>query len=243
MAAGHPIGGFFRTARPVFKDENKAMNGTMTSNYETTRISSNPMVCKTARSDEELLLQYRETGNQAAFDELVGRYERQLTAYLRRFLNHAEMAQDIAQQTFLQVHLKASQFEAGRRFRPWLYAVATHQAIDAQRQNRRHRAASLNVRFDTGTFLGDSLEESLTENDFQPADQAERAEDQSRMRLAMERLPEPLKQVVMLVYYQGLKHHEASAALGLAEGTLKSRLTQAMRKLSQFYAAPAAAAC
>ena len=53
------------------------------------------------------------------------------------------MAEDVFQATFLQVHLRCDQFEEGRRFRPWLYTVATNQAIDAQRRNKRHRMVSL----------------------------------------------------------------------------------------------------
>ncbi len=78
------------------------------------------------------------------FEELVRRYEKELYGYLRHYLGNAEMAEDVFQQTFLQVHLKCDQFEPGRKVRPWLYTVATNQAIDYQRRNRRHRMSSLN---------------------------------------------------------------------------------------------------
>ena len=70
------------------------------------------------------------------------RYERELYGYLRRYVGNAEMAEDVFQATFLQIHLKCEQFDEGRRFRPWLYTIATNQAIDAQR-HKRHRMASL----------------------------------------------------------------------------------------------------
>ena len=92
-----------------------------------------------ARSDEELLLAYRSKADRGAFEELVRRYEKELYGYLRHYLNDAEMAEDVFQQTFLQVHLKCDQFEEGRKVRPWLYTVATNQAIDCQRRNKRHR--------------------------------------------------------------------------------------------------------
>ena len=95
------------------------------------------------RSDEELLLTYRDHADGGAFEQLVGRYERELYSYLRHYLGDAESAEDVFQQTFLQVHLKCDQFEAGRKVRPWLYAVATNQAIDYQRRNRRHAMLSL----------------------------------------------------------------------------------------------------
>ena len=58
-------------------------------------------------------------------------------------LGDAEMAEDAFQAAFLQVHLKCHQYEPGRAFRPWLYTIATNQAIDAQRRSRRHRMVSL----------------------------------------------------------------------------------------------------
>src|SRR5436190_2164028 len=93
--------------------------------------------------DEELFLKFRESRNRELFTELVRRYERELYAYLRRYLGNAEMAEDVFQATFMQVYLKRDHFDEGRRFRPWLYAIATNQAIDSQRKARRHRMASI----------------------------------------------------------------------------------------------------
>src|SRR3954449_11153507 len=94
-------------------------------------------------SDEELLLGYRQSSEPSLFQELVRRYERELYSYLRRYLGDAEMAEDAFQAAFLQVHLKCDQYEPGRAVRPWLYTIATNQAIDAQRRSRRHRMVSL----------------------------------------------------------------------------------------------------
>src|ERR1043165_4358988 len=102
-----------------------------------------PMTQRASLSDEELLLGYREKGDADLFTELVHRYERELYSYLRRYLADAELAEDAFQATFLQVHLKCDQYEEGRKFRPWLYTIATNQAIDAQRRNKRHRNVSL----------------------------------------------------------------------------------------------------
>src|SRR6478672_10341089 len=102
-----------------------------------------PMQRSSSQTDEELLLAYRESGDADLFAELVRRYERELFSYLRRYLGDAEMAEDAFQAAFLQVHLKCQQFEPGRAVRPWLYTIATNQAIDAQRRNRRHRMVSL----------------------------------------------------------------------------------------------------
>jgi RNA polymerase sigma-70 factor (ECF subfamily) len=185
-------------------------------------------------SDEQLLLGYRETGDRGQFTELVHRYERELYSYLRRYLGNAEMAEDAFQGTFLQVHLKCDQFEEGRRFRPWLYTIATNQAIDLQRRNRRHRLVSLDgsSRSSDDDQLG-ALLDLLESREEDPLTRVERDEQQRWVRRTVEELPEPLRAAVMLVYYQGLKYREAADVLSIPVGTVKSRLHTALLKLNQ----------
>ena len=101
-------------------------------------------------SDEELMNKYREEGRAVLFNELVHRYERELYRYLARYLGDPTAAEDVFQNTFLQVHLKRGLFENGRPFRPWLYAIATHQAVDALRKAGRHPTVSLDRRVNAG---------------------------------------------------------------------------------------------
>ncbi|MBI3469295.1 MAG: sigma-70 family RNA polymerase sigma factor, partial [Planctomycetes bacterium] len=116
----------------------------MTSNTRT-KGSSRRRRAGVPASDELLLRSYRDKGDRAAFEELVHRYERELYSYLRRYLGDADLAEDVFQATFFQVHQKCHLFEDRRSFRPWLYTIATHQAIDALRKLRRHRTVSLDA--------------------------------------------------------------------------------------------------
>jgi RNA polymerase sigma-70 factor (ECF subfamily) len=184
-------------------------------------------------TDEELLLRYRETGDREAFARLVERYERELYSYLYRYTGSAEMAEDAFQASFLQVHLKCEQFESGRKVRPWLYAIATNQAIDAQRRNRRHRMASLdriNSRHDED--LG-KLMDLLVSEETDPLEAADAKEEQRWVRREIAALPEHLRAVIGLVYFQGLKYREAAEALSIPVGTVKSRLHTAVLKLNE----------
>lgn len=184
-------------------------------------------------SDEQLLIRYRETGDRELFSQLVQRYERELFNYLNRYMGNAEMAEDAFQATFLQVHLKCEQFEEGRRFRPWLYAIATNKAIDSQRRNRRHRIASLDQ--STGRHDDDqgTLVDFVSSDNPDPVDVAENLEDQLWVRKEFDALPEHLREVVGLVYFQGLKYREAADALEIPVGTVKSRLHTAVSKLNE----------
>jgi len=207
----------------------------MNSTIEQKRVRANRAPLQTERSDEELLLVYRETGDRRAFEELVHRYETELYSYLRNYLGDAQMAEDAFQTTFLQVHLKCDQFEEGRKVRPWLYTVATNQAIDAQRRNRRHRMASLDRRC-TGSGQeedeGGALMNLLDSAEIDPVDQFQSVEEGQHVREAVDNLPEVLRQVVLLVYYQGMKYREAAQVLDVPVGTVKSRLHAAIGKLN-----------
>jgi RNA polymerase sigma-70 factor (ECF subfamily) len=184
-------------------------------------------------SDEALLLDYCQHGNRQSFAELVHRYERELYSYLRRYLGDAAMAEDAFQACFLQVHLKCGQFEEGRKVRPWLYTIATNQAIDAQRRNKRHRMVSLDRR--SGSVNEDlgSLLELLVSKESGPVDSLESDERRDWIQHSMAELPEALRSAVTLIYYQGLKYREAAEVLGVPVGTVKSRLHTAVLKLTE----------
>lgn len=185
-------------------------------------------------SDEELLSAYRDHADRLAFAELVHRYERELYSYLRRYLGDATLAEDTFQAAFLQVHLKCDQFDQGRKFRPWLYTIATNQAIDAQRRNKRHRSVSLDrsTRHQGNDDLG-SLMSLLVSREPSPEQRALASQQTEWIRDAVDQLPETLREAVNLVYYQGLKYREAADVLSIPVGTVKSRLHAAILKLNE----------
>ncbi|HEY5313339.1 MAG TPA: RNA polymerase sigma factor [Pirellulales bacterium] len=202
-------------------------------------ISNSVMVNKQSapawvdQTDEELLLAYRDQQDRQAFAVLVHRYERELFSYLRRYLGNAAMAEDAFQATFLQVHLKAKQFEPGRKVRPWLYTIATNQAIDAQRRNKRHRMVSLDRRATQDAEDLGSLLDLLTSKETNPTSGIEAEERSEWIHRAVVELPESLRTVLTLIYYQGLKYREAADVLGVPVGTVKSRMHTAILKLTE----------
>ena len=187
------------------------------------------------RTDEELLLAYRDRGDHAAFVELVQRYERELYSYLRRYLADAVLAEDAFQGAFLQIHLKCDQYAEGRPFRPWLYTIATNQAIDAQRRNKRHKAASLDRAVTEKGNEGWSLSETLESREGAPLEAIHGDEQRQLVREAVDELPESQRSVVSLVYFQGLKYREAANVLGIPVGTVKSRLHAAVQRLHSVF--------
>jgi len=184
-------------------------------------------------TDEELLLEYQLSGIPRVFENLVKRYERELYNYLRRFLGNEAMAEDAFQATFMQVHLKCHLFDGERKVRPWLYTVATNQAIDIQRRNRRHRLVSLDRPNRVQNEELGSLINMLDGQGDDPSDRLEQNERSEWVRQAVAALPEQLRTAVRLVYFRGLKYREAADELSVPVGTVKSRLHTAVKRLGQ----------
>jgi RNA polymerase sigma-70 factor (ECF subfamily) len=184
-------------------------------------------------TDEQLLARLRD-GERAVFGALVRRYERELFGYLRRYLGDDDLADDVFQNTFVQVYLKIQQYEPGRPAKPWLYAIATNQAIDAlRRRNRRadQRADAVTTNDEDGQPR--PLFELLPAPGDEPAESAIRDEQRELVRAAVDRLPDLLRQVVILAYFQGLKYRDVAEALDIPVGTVKSRLHAALARLTE----------
>ena len=190
------------------------------------------------QTDEQLVVQYRTSGDREVFALLVRRYERELYSYLRRYLGNAEMAEDVFQATFLQVHLKCDRFDENRRFRPWLYTVATNQAIDAQRRNKRHRMVSLDRSISADNVDIGALVDLLEGDERDPLENVSQLERGQWVQEALDGLSESMRSVVHLVYYQGMKYREAAEILDIPVGTVKSRLHAAIVKLYESWDKP-----
>jgi RNA polymerase sigma-70 factor (ECF subfamily) len=184
-------------------------------------------------SDEDLFLCFRQ-GQTEAFGILVRRYEGELFGYLRRYLGDEVLAEDVFQNSFLQLYLKRDLYEPGRPVRPWLYTIATNQAIDALRRQGRHQALSLEQHREepVGGELS-TLLEMIQSRDPDPLEHASMEEKRQRVRASVADLPDFLRQVLVLTYFQGLKYREVADILGIPVGTVKSRLHAALVKLQE----------
>ena len=185
-------------------------------------------------SDEQLLERFNFQGDSRALEVLIQRYEAPLFNYLFRYLGNREAAEDVFQASFLQVYSKSDQFDPAKKFKPWLYTVATNQAIDYQRRNHRKTTISLDVSYggDDDESTG-SLQEILESAEKDPSFSMDSAEQAQLVRAAVSELPDILRETVNLVYFEDLKYKDAADILGVPVGTVKSRLHAAMKKLAE----------
>jgi RNA polymerase sigma-70 factor, ECF subfamily len=190
-------------------------------------------------TDEELL-QRLQAGEHDLFGTLVRRYERELYGYLYRRMGDAELAADVFQNTWVRVFVNIGQYQKERAARPWIYAIATNLSIDAKRRIARRpdmRADSyLNLQ-ESGEFTSKSLFEVFQLREAGPPEQAEAAELREFVRQAVDQLPELLRQVVILAYFQGLRYQEIADVLDIPLGTVKSRLHAALARLTEIWQA------
>ncbi len=184
-------------------------------------------------SDEQLLERFNFQGDSHAFEVLIHRYEAPLFNYLYRYLGNREIAEDVFQSSFLQVYSKSDQFDPSKKFKPWLYTVATNQAIDYQRRNHRKTTVSLDASYGGDDESTGSLQEILESAEKDPSFSMDTAEQAQLIRAAVDELPAILKETVYLVYFEDLKYKDAADILRVPVGTVKSRLHAAMKKLAE----------
>src|SRR5262249_14405712 len=133
---------------------------------------------------------------------------------------------------------KIGTYEPGRPVRPWLYTIATNQAIDALRRQRRHPLVSLDQdSVDSGSDDWPCLERLVESRGPGPLEQAAGEGRRRLVRATVDRLPPFLRQVVILAYYQGLKYRDIADIMSIPVGTVKSRLHTALARLQEAWTA------
>ena len=178
------------------------------------------------RTDEFLLNAYT-GGDREAFAQLMERYRSELHGFLSRFLGSSSAADDVFQETFLQVHLAAGQFDSTRTFKPWLFTIAANKARDWHRRQKRRRAASLDAPAG-GDADGARMVDLMQSDAEAPADMLEGTETRQRVKEVVDDLPALYREVLQLNYFQRMSYQQISEVLGVPLGTVKSRLHAAV---------------
>lgn len=172
-----------------------------------------------AATDEELMERLI-GGQENALEQLLQRYKSPLYSFALRMVQRPSVADDVFQETFLRVYRKRKTFRKGARFRPWLFQICLNLCRDHHRKVKRRQEVELSEEA-VGCDLRPGPEES-----------AQRAAEARRVRDAVSRLPDKHRAVLVLTQYEGLSQQEAAAALGIPEGTVRSRKFKAIRTLA-----------
>jgi RNA polymerase sigma-70 factor (ECF subfamily) len=178
-------------------------------------------------SDADLLDRYRQ-GDEWAFREIVNRYKNSLYAFLRRFVSQEDIVEDVFQETFLQLYTSRDSFDAERPLRPWLFTIAANKAKDALRKIRRQSSMSMGTIADAGDFSVDEVVNILTSYETTPDDEVSKEETAQRVRQIIAEMPENLRGILILAYFEQFSYKHMAEILCIPIGTVKSRLHTAV---------------
>jgi len=180
------------------------------------------------RTDEQLIGDYR-SGDAAAFRLLIERHQDALLRFLIRFLGNRALAEDAFQDAFLQVHLSADAFDVERRFKPWLFTIAANKARDLRRRSARRPTVDLSAPIGGGDDDGARTYMDLMAADAAGAgDDMDARERDAAVQRAVDSLPDHLREILLLAYFQRLPYALMAEALDIPLGTVKSRLHAAV---------------
>lgn len=176
--------------------------------------------------DRELVDRWQ-AGDESAFSSLIRRHERRVFGLLLRMLGNVQEAEDVAQETFLNLHRHGHRFRSQSRFSTFLYRVAVNAALNRRRSlgRRRARTEALERRQQAGDDLPSSPRD--------PEDSAAGAQIQKRVQREVVALPPHLRIPLVLFDIEGLSYSDVASVLQVAEGTVKSRIHRARQALRE----------
>lgn len=171
-------------------------------------------------TDEELVQSIRQ-GEMEAFDELYRRHSPRLYSYILRYLTDRDEAEDLLQEVFLTVLRDGSLQLRRGRFRAWLFTVARNSCLTHLRNEQRRTQKAREQ------LVPPAAEAS-------PEEAAQRAEQVQALQDALSTLPENQHETLLLKQVGHLTYHQIAEIQGVPEGTVKSRLHNAIQHLQRW---------
>jgi len=163
----------------------------------------------------------------AVINELIEWYQHRLARYLFYVTGRRENVEDLAQETWLRVLERGTQFDGRSRFEPWLFSIARNLAFD---QFRKRRAISLDTQDDTESHDGIPQETAAT-NHPSPFLMAARSEDATRLAAAMDLLEPIYREALLLRFQEELSLQEIADVTGAPATTISSRIYRGLAAL------------
>jgi RNA polymerase sigma-70 factor (ECF subfamily) len=186
--------------------------------------------------DEDLLAEFL-AGQPESYELLVRRHSTELFRFLARFTGSTTVAEDLVQDAFLQVYLAAESFDRSRRFKPWLFTIAANKARDWMRSRGRRPEVPLDAHVGSSEDEGQRYMDFLADAAASPAESLEEEEDRELVRSVLARMPDHLREVLILGYYHRLPYKTIAEVLEVPLGTVKSRLHAAVGHFGKAYKA------
>jgi RNA polymerase sigma-70 factor, ECF subfamily len=184
-----------------------------------------------ARDEESGLLEGLRTGQEAAYETLILRYEQPVFSLVSRLLDDSADASDVVQEIFLKVFRKVASFRGESSLRTWIYRIAVNEARNQRRWFGRHRRRE--VCLDAPPGEAQSHEDWLRDPGRSPFDIALDHETQALIEDALKDVNPAFRTALVLREIEGLSYDEIAEILEISLGTVKSRILrgrEALRK-------------
>jgi RNA polymerase sigma-70 factor (ECF subfamily) len=161
------------------------------------------------------LIRAASRGDVPSFEQLVRDHQHHVARFLNRMLGDPATAEDVTQETFVRVFRRLASFSFESKFSTWLFQIARNAGIDEVRRRQRHAR------------LSDAMPRpSVAVNGA--------ADARVELQAALDSLPERLRTPLLLVEMLGLRYREVAEVVGVAEGTIKSRIFHARAQLQRW---------
>jgi len=177
-------------------------------------------------AEETALIDCIVSGQSSQFELLVGNYQQRIYATLLGMLGSPQDAEDVTQETFITAFRKLDQFERRSSFYTWLYRIAFNAAIDLQRRKKRAK----------NQFVGSNNVDITQAADLHAESAASvviAKETVTQVQLALSRLDEERRNIIVLRDLQGVDYAEIASMLDIPIGTVRSRLHRARIELRE----------
>ncbi|MEG1633559.1 MAG: sigma-70 family RNA polymerase sigma factor [Oscillospiraceae bacterium] len=183
------------------------------------------------REEEFEIIQRVRAGDPEAFEPLVLEHQKKVYNLALRMLGNEEDARDMAQEALIRAYNSLESFRGDSKFSVWLYRLTSNICIDFLRGRGRRQAVSL-------TFESEDEPQELEISDerFSPEAVMEKSETRAAVSRGLQALSPEYREILLLREINGLSYEEIGKALTLEEGTVKSRIFRARKKLCAFLA-------
>jgi RNA polymerase sigma-70 factor (ECF subfamily) len=181
-------------------------------------------------TDEQAMWRVQTRDDAQAFAHLVERWDRRIWDLCARMTGDPDRAEDLKQEVLTRLFLKRKEYRPNQRLSTWLWRIALNRCYDELRRTQRRPEVPLAP---VDTEEGDPGPEGAVDGGLPPDLQAAREEEGAMVREALQRLPEMYRTVLVLRHYSGLKLREIAEILEVPEGTVNSRMAEALARLTR----------
>ncbi len=180
------------------------------------------------KSDDVGLIQRILAGDEDAFATLIEKYQRQVHALAFRKVGDFQTAEDITQETFLQVHQKLATLNDPTKFSGWLYAIVNHLCIAWYRKNRLQTESLQEI------HISEIEKDAYSRYVATEYAKTTAAAQRDLVKRLLTKLKESDREVITLYYFEEMTSSEIGTYLGISENTVKSRLHRARQRLKKY---------